>query len=141
MRIKTLEVCTPDGVAVTAEIMSTVNSVMVRVPKFGINYHVERAKYKPSIKLLEKYLEDLILKGMADEDIDTSIGVNFDPGGSKGKNLHRKVKRDKGKRRPSGIHLGTRGKKSAQGSGIGVSDSAMAKVRHSKIGGKDKSGN
>ena len=140
MRIKTLKVATPDGVAVTAEIRPSSTTVMVRIPKFSIEYSVEKVKYKLSIKLLEKYLEDVILKGMADENFDTSIGVEFDPGGTKGKNLRGKVKRTERARRPAGVHLGARGKKSTQGSGVGISDSAVAKVRRAKIGGEDKNG-
>jgi len=70
---KPLKVCFPAGERVTAQVTVVPGSrVVVQVPKFDIKFSVEQAKYKESLRRLEKYLEDLILKGMADEDSNPS---------------------------------------------------------------------
>ncbi len=139
MRDKQLAVCAPTGEPIIAKISSTKSIVTVQVLKYKINFQVERTKYKLAIKKLEKYLEDLILKGMADEDFNSSFRTDPDRGRIKEKNSKRKVSRVKRSGSLTGVYPRSRGKESTQGSGIGVTDSAVAQIRHSQTGGEDKS--
>ena len=79
-RNKQLAVSAPTGEPIVARIDVTEFEATVRVPKYSIQFTVKKPEYKLAIKKLEKYLEDLILKGMADEDFNPGIGADFDPG-------------------------------------------------------------
>jgi len=124
---KPLKVCFPAGERVTAQVTVVPGSrVVVQVPKFDIKFSVEQAKYKEALRRLEKYLEDLILKGMADEDSNPSIGADFDPGRAQGEGAGRKAKRHKRARHLAGIYAGTRWREPAEDIGGGLADPEVA---------------
>ena len=90
---KPLKVSTPEGKRVVALINRTFDNVLIEIPflevvlkdeaSFSrngvIHINVPRKKYMETINLLTKYLEDLFLKGMADEDIYSSLGATPKP--------------------------------------------------------------
>ena len=141
-RNKKLKVAYPSGARLFATIIPAGQNVVVRVPDFDIEYQVERPKYQASIKLLEKYLEDVILRGMAeDEDFDPSSGADFKPGGNEKKSPARKAKRDRGDGDSAGVHAGARGDEPPESFGGGLADLEMAASGNTQAGGEDQGRN
>lgn len=140
-RDKPLKVCFPSGERVIAKITPVPGGkIVVAVPEFSIKFSVERLKYKEALKRLEKYLEDLILKGMADENFDTGSGADFDPGRAPEESTGGQVERPKRPRRPTGVHAGPRGNKSTESVGSGPGIDEMAEGSDPPISGENQNG-
>lgn len=117
-----LKVSTPDGERIVARVLRHGDQAKIEVnylevvkkddPPFAhngvISFNVPVANYPKTIELLTRYLEDLFLKGMADEDIYTGLGAKPKP--------RRTAKRDSGGKTSSveregdspGVHLSPR---------------------------------
>jgi len=127
MYIRPLNVSTPKGQRVEAKIARFDEVMQIQVdfldvvkkdaPPFAedgvINFAVDREEYEETIIKLEKYLEDLFLKGMADEDLRRSFGIELKSGRVKAARLSRKARSSKRKGYSSSVHSGSRGRESA----------------------------
>lgn len=148
---RALKVSTPEGKRIYAKIFRSKDDIQIEInylevvkkddPPFShngvIRMHTTIEKYKDTIKLLTKYLEDLFLKGMADEDTYRGLGAKPKSRRTKKINLGREVKSFKGERDSSSLHAGSRREKPTEGSGQGKTDSEMAESSNSENSGKD----
>ena len=148
---RALKVSTPEGKRIYAKIFRLKNDVIIEVnylevvkkdnPPFAhngiIKMHTSLVKYKETLGLLTKYLEDLFLKGMADEDTYSSLGAKPKSRRTKKINSGGEAKSFKRKRSPTSLHVSSRGKESAESSGRGKADSEMAESGDSENSGKD----
>lgn len=128
---KPLKVSSPDGDRIYANILSSGKDVRIEVaylevvkkddPPFAhngvITFMTTREKYQQTIIALTKYIETLFLKGMANEDIYTSLGAEPPVRRTKKIDTERKTGGTSGKGNTSGLHLGTRGNKSSESAG------------------------
>jgi len=119
--LKLLNVSTPKGKRIEAHITTFSGTIIIKVenlkevemddPPFAkkgrIIIKCERVKYKEVIEKLTKYLEDLFLKELLNEDIYTSIGNDNVKGRNAKKNSSRKTGSFKGKGNSSSIYSGT----------------------------------
>lgn len=155
MYTKLLQVSTPEGKRISANINRTGNKVFIGVdylkivekdnPSFAekgiIKISCDLSKYSKTIKLLTQYFEDLFLKGMADENIYTGLGIKSKSRRTKRKDTKREVGNSKREGSSSSVHAGARGDESSESTGRGYTAPKMAEGRDSPIGGKDSSGN
>ena len=146
-----LKVSTPEGKRIHAKIFRLKENVRIEInylevvkkddPPFSVNgvirMRVPIIKYKDTIKLLTKYLEDLFLKGMSDEDTYTSLGAKPKSRRSKKVDPGREVKSFEGERNTSSLHTSARGRESTESSRRGKTDSKMAESGDSENSGKD----
>lgn len=123
---KPLKVSDPDGNRIVAQITRVGETVLIEVPytevvkkddpPFARNgvvrFSVPRQGYTETLAVLTKYYEDLFLKGMADEDIYTSLGAKPTKRRVKKSNPPRATIDVEGKGRDSGLHSGARGDES-----------------------------
>jgi len=103
-----------------------------------IIFTVERKDYEETIIKLEKYLEDLFLKGMADEDLHRSLRIEPKSGRVKAARLSRKARSTKRKRYSAGVHSGTRGREQAESDRPGNSDAEVASSGYSNFERQDQ---
>jgi len=140
MRNRQLNVSLPSGEAVVAKIHHMGGRIIIEIPKFKIKVSSLQKEYKATIRALEKYLEDFILKGMANEDFDPSLRISDDSGGIDKVNIRRETKTDKGQGSSSGLHFGTRRKKSTESVRRRASTSKVDESSYSSSSRKDKDG-
>lgn len=129
MYIKPLKVSFPNGKRINAKIAKYGGKVVIRVDyikeveidnspfskKGEIKMTCDTSKYKMVITKLTSYLENLILKGMENENIHTSVRTSNVKGGNASKNSSKQIGTDKGKGNSSSIHSGTGGIKQTKG--------------------------
>ena len=100
-------------------------------PQFATNgmirFNCKQTKYKEAIDKLTKYLEDLFLKGIADEDNNTSIKIGNKSGRDKKQNIKRADGKDKRSRDNTSVHSGTRRIESTESIERKINDSEMDK--------------
>lgn len=135
-----LKVSTPEGERIIAKVLRHGEKVMIEInyldvvknddPPFShngvIQINVPVEKYKQTIEALTQYLEDLFLKGMADEDIYTSLGAKPNPRRAKKSDSGGKAKSAEGEGSSSSVHASPRRSESSESSRRGKSDSEMA---------------
>ena len=145
-----LKVSTAKGVRVYATVVRVKDTVRISVdyfaeverdaPEFAKNgricmvVHVD--KYPKTIELITQYLEDLFLKGMADEDIRSSLGAQLDSRRTSKRSSRGKAKESEGGSTTS-VHARSRGSKSSESSRGRKPTSEMAESGDSKNSGKD----
>lgn len=148
---RALKVSTPEGKRIYAKVFRLKDDVIIEInyleavkkddPPFAhngvIKMHTSLEKYKETLNLLTKYLEDLFLKGMADEDIYTSLGAKPKSRRTKKINSGGEAKSFERKRSPSGLHVSSRRGESTESSGQGETDSEMAEGSDPENSGKD----
>jgi len=148
---RALKVSSPDGERIYAKIFRLKDDVIIEVnylevvkkdnPPFAhngiIKMHASLEKYKETLSLLTKYLEDLFLKGMADEDTYSSLGAKPKSRRTKKINFGGEAKSFKGKRSPSSLYVSSRGEESTESSGRGETDSEMAEGSDQENSRKD----
>jgi len=119
--LKLLNVSTPKGKRIEANITSFSDAIIIKVeylkeverdePPFAkkgkIVIKCERIKYKEVILKLTKYLEDLFLKELLNEDIYTSIGNGDVKRGNAKKNTSRKTGSIKRTGNSASVYSGT----------------------------------
>lgn len=146
-----LKVSTPEGKRIFAKIFRNGDNVRIEVnyldvvkkddPPFAqngtIRFNVPRTRYVQTIASLTKYLEDLFLKGMADEDIYSSLGAKPQPRRAKKVDTGRKVSFAKREGDSSSVHVSSRRSESSESSRRGKSDSEVAESSDSEDSGKD----
>jgi hypothetical protein len=122
-----LNVSTPKGKRIEAVITQSGTNVNIRVdylsvvekdnPEFAkngvISFTVAKTNYKETLHILTKYLEDLFLKGMSNENLYSSIGASSNKRRNAKKNKPRKVESTKREGDTSSIHDSARGNESA----------------------------
>jgi len=152
MYVRPLNVSTPEGRRIEAEIIRMQDQIQVVVPflevvkkdnppfaKDGvIHFPVERKNYEETIIKLEKYLEDLFLKGMADEDLHRSLRIEPKSGRVKAARLSRKARSTKRKGSPAGLHFGTRRGEPTESDRPGNSDVEVAPSSYSNFERQDQ---
>lgn len=128
---KPLKVSTPEGERIYASITKVPDRVIIEVrplevvkeddPPFAhngvIRFSCKRENYSETIKILTQYLEDLFLKGMADESIYRGLGVKSKSRRTKKSDSSREVESDSGEGDSSSIHSGSRGDQQTESSG------------------------
>lgn len=148
---RVLKVSSPDGKRIYAKIFRLKGDVIIEVnylevvkkdnPPFAhngvIKMHASLIKYKETLNLLTKYLEDLFLKGMADEDTYSSLGAKPKSRRTKKINSGGEAKSFERKRSPASLHVSSRGNESTESSGRGKTDSKMAEGGDQENSGKD----
>ncbi len=126
-----LKVSTSDGVRIKAHIRRVADKIIITVnhselvekdnPPFAkegrIQLVVNKSNYQETIQMLTKYFEDLFLKGMNDESIDTGLRIGDDSRGTESKNKTGIIGVDKGKGSDTSVYPGSRRKKSTKDSG------------------------
>ncbi len=146
-----LKVSTPEGKRIYAKIFRLGENIRIEInyleevkkddPPFSVNgvirMRVPIEKYKDTIKLLTKYLEDLFLKGMSDEDTYTSLGAKPKSRRSKKINTGGKIKSLERERDIPSLHSGTRRFKSPESFGGRETNLEVAKSSNSDNIGKD----
>lgn len=151
MYIRPLNVSTPKGQRIEAKIarwgdimqvdLDFLDVVLKDNPPFAsegmIHFAVERIEYEETIIKLEKYLEDLFLKGMADEDLHRSLRIKPKSGRDKTARLSRKARSSKRKGYSSGLHLSTRGRESTESDRSGNSNTKVAEGSDKDSGEQD----
>ncbi len=146
-----LKVSNPKGERIYAKILRLGDNVRIEInylevvkkddPPFAhngvITISVSRKKYSETIATLTQYLEDLFLKGMADENIYTSLGAKPKSRGIKKSDSGKKAGRVEGERDSSSVHISPRGDESSESSRGRESESEMAEGGNSEDSGKD----
>jgi len=146
-----LKVSTPDGKRIYAKILRLGDNIRIEInylevvkqddPPFAhngvITISVPRNKYVEIIATLTQYLEDLFLKGMADENIYTSLGVKPKSRGNKKSNSGGEIKSFRGKRDTSSVHISSRGNELAESFRGGETKPEVAESSNSENSGKD----
>lgn len=149
-----LKVSSPKGKRVYAQVYPSKDKCLIEInylevvkkdnPSFAnngiIKFTCEKIKYPQVILALEKYLEDLFLKGMSNENIYTSIGASPKPGRVKTKNTERKVRTTKREGSTSGVHIGSGGIKSSEDTRPRHGNIEVAESSDSSDSGEDKTG-
>jgi hypothetical protein len=97
--------------------------------------------YPKIIEALTKYLDDLFLKGMADEDTYSSLGAKSRPKRVEKRNLEGEVRFAKRTGSTPSVHSSPRRTEQTESPGRGDADSEVAKSSDSPDRGKDQSGN
>lgn len=140
-----LKVSTPEGERIVAKVFRYGDKVRIEInylevvkkddPPFAkngvIQINVPVKKYRDAIIALTKYLEDLFLKGMADEDTYTSLGAKPNPRRAKKLDSTRKASSSEREGGTSSVHLSPRRDESTESSRRGKSDSEMAESGNS----------
>jgi len=140
MYVHPLNVCSPEGKRVDAKVTQMGKSCLIEVdflevvmkddPPFAkdgvISFKSDSTKHQEIIFKLEKYLEDLFLKGMADEDLHRSLGIEPESGGIKKSRSKGKIRRASGKGNFPSVHFGSRRGESTEGDRSGDPDIEMA---------------
>ncbi len=123
---KLLKVTQENGQSVCANIIRAGNNVTIKVDKLElvkianpdfskdgvIAMTIDISKYQDAIIKITKYLEDLFLKGMADNDSKITSNVSrSDTRRNDGKNSKRKVKSSERQGNYESLHSGSRGNK------------------------------
>ena len=146
-----LKVSAPDGERIYAKVFQLGDNIKIEInylevvkkddPPFAhngvITINVPRKKYSETIASLTQYLEDLFLKGMADENIYTSLGVKPKSRRTKKSDPGRETKRVEGKGDSPSVHISPRGDESSESSRGRESESKMAEGSNSEDIGKD----
>ena len=148
-----LKVSTAEGERIVAKITSFPMKGTVRIevpfleevkrdaPPFSkdgiIIMTCERKVYMETIYKVTKYLEDLFLKGMADEDIDSSTGPQSESRRIKKNDIERANGKIERKRDSPSVHSSSRRDKSTKSTRGRKSDSKVATGDDSKTERKD----
>lgn len=128
---KPLKVSTAEGKRIYAKVYVQGDDRVIRVPfikevekdnppfskKGVITITVSTNTYHDAIEKLESYLENLFLKGMADEDSRTSHEARAKSGGAEKVHTEGKTGTDKGPGKTSSVRDSSRGNESAESSG------------------------
>ena len=123
MYVHPLNVCSPEGKRVDAKITQMGSLCKIEIdflevvkkdnPPFAkdgvISFESDSTKHQEIIFKLEKYLEDLFLKGMADEDLHRSLRIESKSRRDKAARLSRKARSSKRKGNTPSVHFGARG--------------------------------
>lgn len=141
-----LKVTTPEGRRIYAHVFPNGSTRIIQVgyldvvaksePPFAaqgvIRMTIPNDKYKETLVTLTRYLEDLYLKGFADEDIYTSLGAK--PKRQRAKEQHIEKEIDVAKRRDtSGLHSSTRREIKTKGTRKGTGDTTLAESSDSSV--------
>jgi len=120
---KLLKVARADGKRIEANVYPLAdNTVTIKVdfleevmedkPAFSydgkIVITVKKMLYADTIVILESYLENLFLKGLADEDVNTSTGADADSGRNESEDIKRETDSDEGEGDTASIHSSPR---------------------------------
>lgn len=146
-----LRVATPNGERIRANIVQMGDNVRIEVrplevvkkddPPFAqngvIRFQIPSSKYKDTIATLTQYLEDLFLKGMADEDIYTSLGAKPKRKRTKRSRKTREIEIDQGEGDTPSVYDRTRGDEQTESAGGGDSDSEVAESGDSDSEGEN----
>ena len=149
-----LKVCSPEGVRVVANIMRHGERVQIEIaplevvrkddPPFAhdglIRYNCTVEKYRDAIRLLTRYLEDLFLKGMADENIYSGLGAKSKPRRTEKIDTGRKAEKPKGEGSVASLHARARRTKSSENPRGRDTDVEVAESSDKEISGKDHGG-
>jgi alpha-glucosidase (family GH31 glycosyl hydrolase) len=145
-----LKVSTPDGERVIANITSGA-LVTITVPRLDvvakdnplfakdgvIRLTVKREKYQETIRVLTQYLEDLFLKGMADEDTYTSLGAKPERKRTTRKDTSREERTIEGERDTASVHVSTRRNESTESVGSRDTSTEVDKSSNSEDSTED----
>ena len=148
-----LKVSTPDGKRIVAKITSVPGGkVKILIPfldevkrddppfaKDGvIKMQCTRIDYVNVIRKVTHYIENLFLKGMADEDIDPSVSPQLDPGTTEGDDPEREDGSAEGEGDSPSVYSGARGSESTKSSGRRKSSSSVAESGDPETERKDQ---
>ena len=142
-----LKVSTPEGKRIIVTIYRSANKAIIEIPFIEgvkkddppfacngqISFSCEREKYAETINILERYLEDIFLKGMANEDIYSSLGVKPKRRRAKGQGTKRKITIDKRKGDSASLHDSTGREESSESPGTGNADNEMAEDSNPEV--------
>lgn len=148
---KPLRVATPEGRRIIAFITQMDDNIRIEVPYLEvvekdnapfsdngiIRFNIPRKQYAETIQILTKYIEDLFLKGMADEDIYRSLGAEPPTRRTPKPDTTRKIIDVEGKRDSSSLHISPRGSEPTKSVGGRKSNSKVAKGDDSGTEGSD----
>ena len=146
-----LKVSHPDGTRVMAQVKRSGDQVRIVVekleevkkdnPQFAddgiISITVPVSTYQNVLIKLTQYIEDLFLKGMADEDTYSSLGTKPKSRRAKKSDSKRETGSSEGEGSSSSVHTGPRRSESSEDSRRGQTDSEMAEGSDSEGGRKD----
>lgn len=146
-----LKVSTPDGERIVARVLRHGDRARIEVnylevvkkddPPFAhngvISFSVPVAKYPKVIETLTKYLEDLFLKGMADEDTYTSLGAKPKPRRTAKRDSGGKAASVEGEGSSAGVHLSPRRDEPPKSSWGGKSSPKVAEGSDPSDSGED----
>ena len=143
-----LKVSTSEGRRIHASVFKrTEDQVLIRVPyiklvetdnppfakKGVIEMIVDTKVYQKTIIKITKYLEDLFLKGLKDEDNRSSSGASNDSRRVKSKNKTGVAGKDEGEGSDSSVHSSSRRKKSTSDDRGQQSSTEVDKVSDKKV--------
>jgi hypothetical protein len=148
---KVLQVATPEGEKIVAHVQKSGTWVIINVPyleavkkdkpefakKGIINFKVKLSDYSNAIISLTKYLEDLFLKEMSDENNRTSIRTKSKSGRNERKDTETKTGTTEGEGDSASLHDSTRGNQQTQSDRGRTADSKMDKIDDQEISRQD----
>jgi len=146
--VRPLKVATPEGKQIQAYILVAGERRIIEIaylkevqkddPPFACNgqirFSCSREKYLETIKILERYLENIFLKGMADEDIYSSLGAKPKRRRTKKQNISKEIDGYKRKGDSSSIHDSSGGAESAESIATGDSGDEVAEDNNPEAG-------
>ena len=149
-----LKVSSPEGERIIANILRFGDKVQIEIaplevvkkddPPFAhngvIRYKCTIENYRKAIDLLTKYLEDLFLKGMADEDTYSSLGAKPKPRRTQKIDTGRKTEKSEGKGDLASLHSRARRSESSESPRGREPGLKMAESSDKETGGKDSGG-
>jgi len=155
MYARVLYVSTPKGEEIKAKVARMGERMRVQVDPLGvvkkdnppfakdgaIDFVVPIGVYEETIIKLEKYLEDLFLKGMSDEDLHRSLRTGPNSRGDEKSHFRGKTRSSKGERYPARLHPGTRRNITAKSGRARKSNTEVAKGSDQNSGREDKERN
>lgn len=130
--LKPLKVSTPEGKRIYANVFKVGDQVTIEVsfleqvkkdaPPFAnngvIRFKCEQKDYVGAMQTLTKYLEDLFLKGMVNENIRASFGSESRPERDSEQDLKGEARIPEGEGDTSGLHPRARGRKQAKSDSV-----------------------
>ncbi len=149
-----LKVYSPEGKQVVANILRFGDRVQIEIaplevvrkddPPFAhdglIRYTATVEKYRETIRILTRYLENLFLKGMADEDIYSSLGAKSKSRRTEKINIGRKAEKPKREGSVTSLHARARRAESSKSSRGRNTDVKVAESSDKEISGEDHGG-
>ena len=146
-----LKVSNLSGERIVASIATGVHKVTISIPYLEciekdnpdfavdgvIRFSVLKEKYQKAIFHLTKYLEDLFLKEISNENNSSGVSSGSIAGRNNKKSFRRTDKKDEGERSSVGVHVSAGRNKQTKGIGGGKPDSDMDKVHNTQIEGQN----
>lgn len=147
-----LKVSTSKGERIIAEIRSIEDSIRIKVkfnelvkqdnPSFAkdgvIVMTCKREDYQKTLQHLTKYFEDLFLKGLSNENTNTSTRISNDSRGNKEQTESYSIGVDPGKGSDSSVYSRSRRTKSTKSPRAGFSSAKVDKISNKDVSTEDK---